>query len=136
MSAPEPAAPTITLSSAEVASIPVDKAFCMKSGKLSLIAFKSADGSLKIAQNTCLHMSQSFSPDVEDAGMLVCGMHGAKLDAKTMTYSRGPKVMGGLGTKVDVGTPQPVFAVHINGDGSATLTPPAGMAATGGCSVC
>ncbi len=130
------APPTLTLSPAEVASIPIDKAFCLKAGKQSLIAFKSGDGSLKVAPNTCLHMSQSFSPDVEDAGMLVCGMHGAKLDAKTMTYSKGPKFMGGLGNKIEVGTPQPVFAVQMNGDGSATLTPPAGTATGGGCNVC
>ena len=79
-------------------------------------------------------MSQSLTPDVEDMGKLVCGMHGAKLDAATMTYVSGPKMAGFIGTKVEAGTPQPTFAVTMNADGSATLVAP--PAAKGGCEVC
>lgn len=79
-------------------------------------------------------MAQSLAPDVEDAAKLVCGMHGAKLDAATMTYVSGPKFASFVGNKVAAGTPQPTFTVTMNADGSATLVaPPAGK---GGCEVC
>ena len=52
-----------------------------------------------------------------------------------MTYKSGPSFMGGMGNKVVQGTPQPQFAVAMNADGSATLTPPAGFKAGGGCAV-
>jgi hypothetical protein len=72
---------------------------------------------------------------VEDAGVMKCGMHNAKLDCATMTYKTGPSFMAGMGNKVVAGTPQPQFAVAMNADGSATLTPPAGFKAGGGCAV-
>ncbi len=128
-------ADTLTIPASEVSKIPSGKAHCLKVGKHSLIAFKAADGSLKIAPNQCAHMSQTLQCDVEDAATLVCKMHGAKLDASSMTYKTGPTFMSSLGTKVEAGTPQPVFDVNINDDGSATLTPPAGLKGSS-CTVC
>ena len=72
---------------------------------------------------------------VEDAGLMKCGMHNAKLDCATMTYKSGPTFLKGMGKKVEEGTAHPQFAVALNADGSATLTPPAGFKAGGGCNV-
>ncbi len=111
------------------------KGHCHNAGKVALIVFKGADGSLKVAPNSCLHMGQSLAPDVEDAGLMKCGMHNAKLDCATMTYKSGPSFLKGMGTKVEEGAAQPQFTVAMNADGSATLTPPAGFKAGGGCHV-
>ena len=152
---------TLTLSAADIASFPSGKGHCFTAGKVPLNVFKGADGSLKVAPNSCAHMNQKLAPDVEDASLLKCGMHNAKLDPSTMTYKcviapayparaktsralthtrerahrSGPTFLKGMGTKVENGTPQPQFTVAMNADGSATLTPPAGFKAGGGCTV-
>ena len=52
---------TLTLSAADVSSFPVGKGVCHTAGKVSLIVFKSADGLLKVAPNTCAHLSQKLA---------------------------------------------------------------------------
>ena len=130
-------AETLVLSAEAIASLPSGKGVCHRLGKISLIIFKPADGSLiKVAPNTCLHMTQTLSPDVEDTGLMKCGMHNALLDPATMTYKSGPTFLKGMGKPVNEGTPQPTFSVTMNPDGSATLTPPEGFkSGGGGCSV-
>ena len=125
---------TFSLPADFVGSLQVGKASCHKVGRRALLLFKSPDGSIKVAPNTCAHMTQPLVPDV-DAGVFSCGMHGAKLDAATMTYTSGPKKMAGLGTKVVNGTPQPVYDVTMNADGSATVVVPEGLRKSGGCVV-
>lgn len=128
------AATTFTLSADEVAALAVGKATCMKlGGKHAVVYFKSPDGALKVAPNTCVHMSAALSPDVEDVARVKCGMHGAVLDASTMAYVSGPTFMAGTGGKCEAGTPQPQFAVTRNADGSATLVAP--EMPKGGCAV-
>lgn len=79
------AAAPLTLSAEQIANIPVDKATCLKVGKVPLIAYKTDDGTLLVAPNKCRHFGGKFSPDIEDAATLKCSYHGAKIDAKTMT---------------------------------------------------
>ena len=78
-------------------------------------------------------MGMSLASDVEDLCIVRCTVHGAVLDAATMTYRSGPKAMSGLGGKVPAGAPQPEFAVTLNADGSATLVAPP---TPKGCEVC
>ena len=85
------AAPALTLSAAEVAALPVGVATCLKIDKVALLAIKDEAGGLRVAPNTCAHMHQTLSPDVEDAAAMKCTLHGAKLDMKTMTCGRAPR---------------------------------------------
>ena len=78
-------------------------------------------------------MGGSF--DVEDSGLLKCGMHAAKLNAETMAYEAPPAFMSSMGTKCEKGTVQPEFGVTMNADGSATLAFPEGYKKGGGCEV-
>ena len=126
---------SLTLTAVEIAGFPTDKGICHKSGRTSLIVYKSGSGELKVTQNSCLHLGQSFSPDVEDAGLMKCTAHNAKLDPKTMTYTASPTWMAGMGQKTPVGAEQPCYTVTMNADGSATLTPPE-SAGKGGCEIC
>ena len=72
-------ASTLTLPADVISGLPVAKGTCHKLGKVPLILFKSADGTLLVAPNTCVHMSQQLAPDVEDTGLMKCSMHNAKL---------------------------------------------------------
>ena len=56
----------LALSADEVAKLPVGKATCLKIGKKACIAYKSADGALKVTENACLHMGGQFV--IEDTG--------------------------------------------------------------------
>ena len=128
------AAPTLTLPAAEIAKLKVGAATCMTVDKHASLVFKTADGKLVVAPNTCVHMGKKFVTDIEDAGVFRCSMHGAKLDGASMQYKSGPNFMKGLGTKCDAGTVHPQCNVTMNADGSATLSLPAG-AKSGGCTI-
>ena len=117
---------TVQVSAAEVAGFPAGRGTCAKLGGVAVIVFKGADGALKIAPNVCAHMSAGFAADVEDAALLKCSMHGAKLDPSTMAYVTPPALMAGMGGKVAKGTAQPQFAVTANADGSASFEVPDG----------
>ena len=121
------------LPASTIAGIPYETATCTKIGKTSLIVYKTASGELKVCSSKCLHMNQALSPDVEDAGMMKCGMHNAKLDPKTMTYVSGPSFLKGMGVKVDAGTAQPQYTVTLRDDGSAALVAPPAPEGQGGC---
>lgn len=54
---------SLTLSAAEIASFPVGKGHCHTAGNVALIVFKAADGSLKVAPNTCMHLNQKLAPE-------------------------------------------------------------------------
>ena len=97
---------SIVLSAAEISQFPVDRGICHKSGKHSLIVFKSSGGELKVTANSCLHLGQRFVTDIEDAALMKCETHNARLDPKTMMYTQGPTWMSGMGNKVVVGSVQ------------------------------
>ena len=126
---------TVVISADELKGYPVGKATCTKVGGQAVIVYRAADGSVRVAPNSCAHSGAALSnckdSDIEDAGKLVCSFHGAVLDPATMTYSKGPKFMAGVGNKVEAGTPHPTLAVTVNADGSASVEVPVG----GGCSV-
>jgi len=122
---------SVTIPAAQVAGFPAGRGTCATVEGKALIVFKGADGSLKVAPNNCTHMNAAFKPDVEDAHLMVCVMHGAKMDPSKMAYTSGPKIMGSMGGKVESGTPLPQLKTTVNADGSATIEVPAG----GGCLV-
>lgn len=126
----------ITLTAAEVASIPVEKAHCMVVAKKSLMVYKKASGELTVAPNACAHMGLRMSADIEDSGKVVCSAHGAKLDMRTLAYTSGPTFLTGLGTKVPTGTAHPAYKVTLAADGSAALEPPPEAEGKACCSVC
>ena len=40
------------------------------------------------SDNTCVHFGAAFAPDVEDAGLMKCTLHQAKLNPATMSECR------------------------------------------------
>ena len=121
-----PMATTLTLSKAEADAIAPGTTRCITVGGAAVIAHKSRDGAHTCAPNVCQHMSAGFSAnaDIEDS-VLVCPMHGACLDASTMTYKGDAKLFG-LTLHNLSGSKQPVYTVKANRDGSLTLRPPVG----------
>jgi nitrite reductase/ring-hydroxylating ferredoxin subunit len=85
-------AAAITLSAAEIGKISAGSSACIKVGGQSIIAFKAQDGSLLVAPNKCQHFGMAFAPDLEDAGMMKCTAHNAKLDPSTMSASLHPRL--------------------------------------------
>ena len=113
-----------TLLADVVSSLEVGRATCHVHGKRALLLFKLPDGSIKVAPNNCAHRAARLLPDIEDAGLFTCSEHGAQLDAATMTYTSGPKFEKQYGNFVVRGTPQPVYDVVVNSDGTATVVVP------------
>ena len=137
-------ATTIVIPAAQLAAYPVGKAVCQTVSGKAVIIYKPADGgAVRVAPNSCLHMGNqgkgtdmlakfSECKDIEDAGKLVCGFHGAKLDPATMTYSCAPQNLATMGTPVEKGTAHPQFAVTMAANGDASVEIPAAGA---GCTV-
>lgn len=113
-----------TLLTEVITSLEVGKATCHMHGKRALLLFKLPDGSIKVAPNNCAHRAARLLPDIEDTGLFTCSEHGAQLDAATMTYTSGPKFEKQYGNFVVRGTPQPVYDVVVNSDGTATVVVP------------
>ena len=113
-----------TLLTEVITSLEVGKATCHMHGKRALLLFKLPDGSIKVAPNNCAHRAARLLPDIEDAGLFTCSEHGAQLDAATMTYTSGPKFEKQYGNFVVRGTPQPVYDVVVNSDGTVTVVVP------------
>ena len=79
-------ATTVVIPAATLAAYPAGKAVCQTVGGRPVIVYKSADGAVKVAPNSCAHMGNmgrgndvlakfAESKDIEDAGKLVCGFH-------------------------------------------------------------
>lgn len=128
---------SITVTPQEVEAFKLGSSCVKLGGSHNVIVHKAADGSLKIAPNACQHMTSTFVPDVEDAGIMKCTFHNWKLDPSTMTYVKGsnPNVGGFVLQTMPEGTKQPEFSIEKKDDGSLVLTPPAGSGGST-CEVC